>query len=368
MIQTAHPYFRNKAEILTAIGKILESGRLMNGENTLTFENEFAHYCNSRHAISVNSCTSALEIALRFFNIEGHEVIIPANTFIATGNAVLFAGGKPVLADIKDGTYNIGIEEIRKKTSAKTKGVIVVHIAGVVCEDIKEIRDFCRKKKLFLVEDCAHATGATLNGQKAGTFGDAGCFSFYPTKIMTTGTGGMIITNSEPLDTFARSVRVHGSSPKGTSEIINMGNDWFLDEIRSALGLYQLRDLDGLLARRKKIAREYAEKISSIPQITVLPLPFGSVPVYYKYPVQLSPVIDASDFKKKYFENTGIELESLYWPPCHLQPLYQQMFHFRKGNFPVTEKILMQQICLPIHALVTSDDISVVIQGLEALL
>lgn len=368
MIQVARPYFRFKENILKAIGHTLESGRLMNGENTKAFETEFAQYCGSKFAISANSCTSALEIALRFFGVSDHEVIIPANTFIASGNSVLFAGGLPVLADIKDGTYNIDIDEIKKNISKKTKGVIVVHIAGIICEEINEILDLCHEKNLFLLEDCAHAPGATLHGKKAGTFGDAGCFSFYPTKIMTTGTGGMITTNSESLDTFARSARVHGSSPKGTSEIINMGNDWFMDEIRSAIGLYQLRDLDNLLQVRRDIAKKYTKKIESMDGVSVLPINSQSIPAYYKYPAQLDKKFNTFDFKQKYLEKYKIELESLYWPPCHLQPLYQQMFKFREGYFPIAEKILKQQICLPIHALITEEDIDFVIQGLEALL
>jgi perosamine synthetase len=149
MIQVARPFFRNKQEILKALKTVLDSGRLMNGENTALFESEFSRFCGSPHAISVNSCTTALEITLRFFDIRNREVIIPANTFIATGNAVFFAGGFPILADIKENTYNIDINEIKQKITEKTKGVIVVHIAGIPCEDINEIHDLCRENNLF---------------------------------------------------------------------------------------------------------------------------------------------------------------------------------------------------------------------------
>jgi dTDP-4-amino-4,6-dideoxygalactose transaminase len=368
MIQVARPYFRNKEAILKSIEAVLESGRLMNGEMTRSFEGAFTRYIGSKYAISVNSCTTALEIVMRFYGVSDREVIIPANTFIATGNAVIFAGGIPVLADCKEGTYNIDIDEIWKKVSKKTRGVIVVHIAGIVCEDIEEIRNLCRENDLFLIEDCAHASGAELHNKKAGSFGDASCFSFYPTKIMTTGTGGMITTDDESLDAFARSVRIHGSSQKGTSEIINLGNDWFMDEIRAVIGIHQLQDLDYLLSKRRQIASYYSKKICTIRDIFNFSIPDSSSPSYYKYPVQLHSNISIEKFKQKFTEDYHIELESLYWPPCHLQPLYQKMFHYKVGDFPVSERILKQQICLPIHALVTKEDMDRIIEGLEATL
>jgi dTDP-4-amino-4,6-dideoxygalactose transaminase len=365
MVQVARPYFRNREEILDKISEILESGRLMNGDQTAAFEGEFARYCGARHAISVNSCTTALEITLRHVGVQGGEVIVPVNTFIATGNAVIFAGGKPVFAEVKDGSYNIGIDEVQERITGRTRAVIAVHIAGTICEDIIEIRRLCDERGIPLIEDCAHAVGATLRGRKAGSFGLAGCFSFYPTKIITTGTGGMITTGSDGLDAFARSARIHGSGPKGTSEIINTGNDWFMDEIRATIGLHQLGDLDNLLGRRREVARAYLDLISDMDEFTSFPLPKGSVPAYYKFPVQSGAGVDLPGLKQRSSEKFQMELESVYWPTCHLQPHYRDLFGFREGDFPRSEQILSRQVCLPIHGMISDTELDYVMRSLK---
>lgn len=365
MIKVARPYFRNKELIIKAIDSILESGRLMNGEMANSFEKEFSKYIGTKQTISVNSCTTALEIVLRYIGVNNHEVIVPTNTFIATANAVLFAGGTLVLADVKQNSYNIDPVEIEKSITDKTKAVIVVHIAGIVCEDIFKIKKICEKHNLFLIEDCAHATGAEFNGNKAGSFGLAGCFSFYPTKIMTTGTGGMITTNSSELKEFAQSVKLHGKGEHGLTEITNLGNDWFMDEVSAAIGLFQLRDLDNLVSRRREIALDYYNKLQNIKSIKTLPVPENSRPSYYKFPIQLDERIDSINFKQNFLLKYDIELESIYWPTCHLQPLYQKMFGYRRGDFPAAEKILSKQITLPIHPLIKDEDIDFVISKLE---
>jgi dTDP-4-amino-4,6-dideoxygalactose transaminase len=368
MVQVARPYFRNREEILERISRILESGRLMNGEETAAFEREFALFCGSRHAVSVNSCTTALEIVLRYIGVEGGEVVVPVNTFVATANAVKFAGGIPFFAEVKAGSYNTGVAEVEECITRDTRAVIAVHIAGMVCEEIREIRRLCDEKGIPLLEDCAHAVGATLHGRQAGTFGFAGCFSFYPTKIITTGTGGMITTESAGLDEYARSVRLHGASPKGTSEIVNTGNDWFMDEIRAALGRSQLADLGLQLGRRREVAKAYLDLLEEMKGLSSFPLPPASVPAYYKFPVQVSPGIDVAELKRRAREEFQLELESVYWPTCHLQPLYQELHGFREGDFPVAEGILSRQVCLPVHGLVSDEDILQVAAALRGCL
>ncbi len=367
MIRVARPYFRKRKLILKEIDKILESGRLMDGCMGRDFENEFALYTGTKYAIAVNSCTTALEIALRFLNIKGKEVIVPTNTFIATCNAILFAGGKPILADIKNNSYNIDPKEIEKRITRRTKAVIVVHVAGFICEDILEIQRLCKKKGLYLIEDCAHAVGAIYNGRKAGSFGFAGCFSFYPTKIMTTGTGGMITTDFYKLNDFAKSVRCHGRG-SGMDNIVNMGNDWFMDEIKAVLGLYQLRDVDNMISKRRKIASYYIVKLKEVKKINIFITQKDCIPNYYKFPVQLNGSIDVDCFKKGFLSKYNFELESAYWPPCHLQPLYKKLFGYRKGDFPVAERILQRQITLPMHPLITEKEIDFVISKLKVAL
>ncbi len=367
MIQVARPFFRNKSEILGKLAEILDSGRLMGGEMTENFEKEFSAYTGTKYALSVNSCTTALEIVLRFLDVKDREVIISTNTFIATGNAVLFAGGRPVLSDIKGGTYNLDVTEVEKKITPKTKAVIITHIAGIISDDIEYLKKLCTQKGIVLIEDCAHAVGASFKDTKAGKWGYAGCFSFYPTKIMTTGTGGMITTDSDDLYEFAQSVRCHGRG-RAMSEIIHIGNDWFMDEIRAAVGLYQLRDLESMLDTRKHIAHKYCELLKAVKEIRVLPVSTGSVPSYYKFPVQLDSTIDAGRFKNEFRNTHNIELESVYWPVCHLQPVYRDLFGHREGDFPVAEKVLKQQITLPIHPFITDEDAEYVVNSLKEVL
>ncbi|KUK54706.1 MAG: DegT/DnrJ/EryC1/StrS aminotransferase [Desulfotomaculum sp. 46_296] len=367
MIQTARPFFKNKDLIIEEIKKILETGQLMNGDNTAAFEREFAEFTGTNYAISVNSCTTALEIVLRHLNIRDKEVIVPVNTFVATCSAVLFAGGKPVFADIKDNTYNIGVEEVRKKISRQTKAVVVVHIAGIVCEDILEIKKLCEEYNISLIEDCAHAVGASYGNNLAGTYGLAGCFSFYPTKIITTGTGGMITTNSKELDMFARSVRYHGKS-NDSHEIVNVGNNWFMDEIRATLGLYQLRDINGLIAHRRLIAKLYNKKLEKIKGVNILKAADGCMPSFYKYPVQLENEDERNKLKDHFHKNYQIELESVYWPPCHLQPVFRKLFGCNPGDFPAAEQILSKQVTLPIHSLISEKDVDHVVSGMKEFL
>ena len=212
IIQNTLPHFPKKAisQTLRDIEKVLETNRFILGEKTKEFEESFANYVGTKYAVSVNSATTALQICFSYYGVEDGEVILPTNTFLATPNAVLYAGGTPVLTDINKTTLCIDSKEIKKRITSRTKGVAVVHINGLIPPDIYEIKEICHENNLFLIEDCAHANGSELNGVKAGQFTNAGCFSFYPTKTMTTGTGGMITTNNKDLVNFAISVRHHG--------------------------------------------------------------------------------------------------------------------------------------------------------------
>lgn len=364
-LSVAKPFFPDKPKILEGLGRILESGRLMNGPFGQAFEAEFARVMNASHAAAVNSCTTALEIVLRYINVADGEVIVPTNTFLASPNAVLFAGGKPVLADIKANTYFLDPQEVLKRITSKTKAVIAVHIAGIVPREIEEIREICRQKHLFLIEDCAHAVGAAYNGKMAGTFGFAGCFSFYPTKIMTTGSGGMILTEDPGLIRFAQSVRVHGAGA-GLTDIVHVGNDWFLDEMRCCMGMNQLEHLGEFLRRRRRVAACYDELLRKTDLIVKLPLDPLSEHAYYKYPVQVNADIDVPDVKRIFPEKYGFELESVYWPTCHLQPVYRKRFGFAEGDFPVAESVMSKQVTLPLHIDISDEDAAYAVDCLIA--
>jgi perosamine synthetase len=354
-LQVARPLFPELELLLRRLSEVLTSGWLMNGRFSLEFEEKFAAYCGSSYAVAVNSCTTALEIVLKYIGVAGGDVIIPTNTFLATANAAIFAGATPVLADIKPGTYFLDPAEVGKLISSRTKAVIAVHIAGHIPPEIREIQLICEEKGIPLIEDCAHALGASYGLKMAGTFGLAGCFSFYPTKIITTGTGGMIVTGDENLERFARSVRLHGAG-RNLGDIIHIGNDWFLDEVRSCLGLNQMENLAFFLERRREIAACYDRLIEQVEDIQKFPVDELSRHAYYKYPVQITADIDVLKLKKSFPQKYGFELESVYWPTCHLQPVYRKKFGFDIGMFPVAESTLSRQVTLPIHAAISMDD------------
>jgi len=234
-----------------------------------------------------------------------------------------------------------------------------VHIAGLITPKIAEIMKICREHKLILIEDCAHAPGAIYKGKKAGSFGFAGCFSFYPTKIITTGAGGMITTNNKKLNLFAKSLRFHGTG-KNLSNIVNYGNDWFLDEFRCAIGLFQLRELEGLLKARKKIADEYIKLLENQKKICCYIPPNYIRHSYYKFPLTINGSVDINRLKKIISLKWGFELESVYNPPCHLQPIYKG-----SGRFPVAEDLLSRQVTLPIHPLLRRKEIRYIVRAMN---
>ncbi len=227
---------------------------------------------------------------LRHFKVKGKEVIVPTNTFISTPNSVIFAGGKPVFADMCADTLCIDPEDVKRKLSTKTAGLIVVHIAGLICPQINELKQFCEENNLFLMEDAAHAHGATLNGQKAGTFGDAGCFSFYPTKVMTSCEGGMIITNDATLDQDARCLRTVGQNQQ--KQAVMLGHNWRLNEVAAIIGKNQLENLEKFLNKRNELARYYENALIHIDGLTLFEAPKNGRHSYYKYPVKLADGID----------------------------------------------------------------------------
>ncbi|MDD5702412.1 MAG: DegT/DnrJ/EryC1/StrS family aminotransferase [Dehalococcoidales bacterium] len=368
-VPSTRPYFSDAdiAAISGDINSILKSGRLILGPFTEKFENAFKEYCGVKYAVAVSSCTAALDIVLRYFIVSGKEVIVPTNTFIATSNPVIYNGGLPVLADIKADNLCLDPAEITRRITPRTRGVIVVHLGGMPCSDIFEIREICRSRGLFLLEDVAHAHGATLNGQKAGSFGDAGCFSFYPTKVMTTCTGGMITTNNDRLAEFAVSLRHHGVG-KGLHHIINLGYDWLMDEISASLGYYQLQALESNLKRRQEIAQRYAEGLAGLEGVQLLQVPDNIRHSYYKYPVFLSAVYDKQRFVEKMQRERGIGIGSIYDPPCHLQPVYQRIFGFSEGMFPVAEIVLKRTCCLPMFSQMTDNEVDYVLESMKAVL
>ena len=353
-------------QIKMDVEKILKSGMLTIYTYTKEFENRFAEFCDVKQAVAVNSGTSALESALRAMKLKPEDaVLVPTNTFSATAAAVIFSGAKPVLTDINPKTLCMDTENVQKNITPKTRGVIVVHVGGLVCPEIQEIRELCQDKKLFLIEDAAHAHGSTINQKTAGSFGNAGCFSFYPTKVMTTGEGGMITTNNDEIAEKTRILRDQGKESFNSSIIIELGYNWRLPEISAAIGITQLKRLPEIIKNRNRTAKYYNKELEKIGGITPLNTPTNILNNYYKYVAFLEKGIDRETLKEK-LRAKGVRCSGeVYWPPLHLQPIYKQLLGVHEGDFPLAEAICKRMVCLPLYAQMTMEDMRYVIEKLQ---
>jgi len=366
LIKSSSPYFtaEDLERISLDIREILDSGQLVFGEYTRKFEQMFAGYVKTKHAIETNSGTSALEIALRCLEVKnGDEVIVPTNTFIASPNSVIFAGGKPILADIERETLCIDVEDVKERLTDKTVGIMTVHLAGLISPTIDDLRELCEDHHLFLIEDAAHAHGAMFKGEMAGNLGDIGCFSFYPTKVMTTGEGGMISTNMDKVAEKAKVLRYDGISSDGL--IREMGYNWHPSEFHSVIGIYQLLRLEEFVKKRNYVARLYGNRLRKTDGISLFPKPSNARHAYYKFPILLESSINPEDLMKRLKEKYYVETGRIYYPPCHMQPLYKQLFGFREGAFPVAEDVLSRTITLPMHPGIEAEQVDYVLDSLE---
>jgi len=352
----------DRRAILRHIDETLVSGQLTLGKHVQRFERCFAEKIGARFAVGVNSGTSALEIPLRIFDVSGKTVLVPANTFFATVAAVIHAGGIPRFVDSDPATFSISLKNIEERLRTDTAGVIVVHIAGIVTPEMPVIRDFCRERGLFLLEDAAHAQGSRLDGRFAGTFGDAGSFSFYPTKVMTSAEGGMIVSDREGIYQEACVYRDQGKASFLTNLHTRMGYNWRLSEPHAIIGHSQLRHLEEFIAARSYIARIYDEKLHDIAGVSPLRIPQGCRSNYYKYVALLDQSANRCAVKNVLREDYAVGLSGeVYETPCHLQPVFEE---YRDGEFPVAEDFCRRHICLPVYVGMTEEEALYVVSSL----
>mgnify|MGYP003663994639 CR=1 FL=1 len=352
-------------DLKNTFAKVLESGRLILGEQTHAFEEEFKTYVGAEHAVAVSSCTAAIQIALRYHNVQGREVILPTNNFVGVVSAVIAEGGQPVLAEMDPHTFCGDTDDILARITDATAGVIVVHIAGLISPDIARLRKACDEKGLFLLEDASHAHGASIDGQSSGALTDVGCFSFYPTTILTTCVGGMLTTRNPELAAYARSVRHHGVGG-GLEDIVLLGNNWCMSELHAAMGRSQLQRVDANVDHRNRMVSRYREGLRDSTWLTIPACPDNIRHAYYKFPTLLAPEVDCPGFRRTLFEDYGIENGAIYNPPCHLQPVLRNKFGYSEGLFPVAEAILSRQLCPPMHSAITESEVDRTIESIKA--
>jgi len=347
------------------VEEVLQSGVLTQGEYVKEFEESFSDYIGVQNAVAVSSGTVALDLALKALGIQhGDEVITPSFTFIATANSILFQGAKPIFADIDETTFTINPTDVLDKVTAKSKAVIGVHLFGHPF-DVKAVREICEDHHLVLIEDSAQAHGAEYEGKKVGGFG-IGCFSFYPTKNMTTGEGGMITTTSDTIAETCRLLRNHGESEK--YHHITLGYNYRMTNIQAALGIIQLKKLDGFNEKRIQNA-EYLTKHIKKPGLKK-PVKKDAVKhVYHQYAVMIEDEFPISrDEFMHYLKNNGIGCAIHYPLPIHKQPLYQRLGYTDENvQCPVATAVADKILSLPVHPALQEKDLRYIADTINTL-
>jgi perosamine synthetase len=365
-ISMADPHFdaADRERIHREIDLIL-SGPLSMGPNVQAFEREFAAMVGVRYAVAMNSCTAALEIALRSQGAAGGEVILPAETFVATGMAVHLTGATPVFAEISASTFCLDLEDVKRRVTARTKAIVLVHMAGFITPDVVEFRQYCDARGLCLIEDAAHAPGAVRAGRAAGSFGHVGCFSFYPTKVITAGEGGMLTTDDEDLAAYARSLQHRGRDMQASGEQYRLpGRNVRMTEIAALLGRVQLGHLGEFLGQRQRLAAVYKCALQRDTRVDVILPDDPKASSCWKIPVLLNRGIDRTRVTQR-MGAAGVSVDWAYDPPLHLQPVFRELYGTAEGHLPRTEDLMARHICLPCHPRMSADDAAHVAQSLK---
>ena len=364
----AGPYFNNKdiSWILKKTKGVLK-GKLSTGPYTSKFEKVFASFIGVKYAVFLNTCTSALEIAVHSLNLKkGDEVIVPCETFIATGMAVTSQGGKVVFANINKKTFCLDLEEIKKRVTKKTKAVMMVHFGGYMPFDVHKIKKYCKKKKIILIEDCAHAIGSEMKGIKAGAIGDVGCFSFFATKTITTAEGGMFTTNNKKLYELALSLRERGRDWKKKGELYGIGwRSCRVPEISAVIGLSQFSNIRKIISHRNKICKIYNNEIKKNPYLVSLPIFKNSKLSIWKHITLLNhPKLDRLKISKILEKKYNIFINWAYDPPLHLQPVYKSKYLKQRTKYLVTENLMKKHFHLPLSMTISIKDAKNIIKTL----
>jgi len=354
----------------------LKSGWLTTGPKVQRFEKEFAQFVGSKYAIAVSSCTAALHLALVATGIgPGDEAITTPFTFVATANVILHVGAKPIFVDIRPDTFNIDVEKISAVITPKTRAIIPVHYAGQPCE-MDEIMEIATKHKLLVIEDAAHAIAAEYKGRKVGTIGDVTCFSFYATKNLMTGEGGMVTTNHAELAEKIRILSLHGMSKDAWKrytatgswyyEVLSPGYKYNMTDIQASLGIHQLQKLEIFQKRREEIVKAYNQAFAGLDAVVPPFVQPGVKHAWHLYVIKIVPErlkIDRNRFIEALKEE-GVGT-SVHFIPVHLHPYYREKFGFKRGDFPRAEEAYDRVISLPLYPKMSDEDVGHVIEAVR---
>lgn len=355
-------------EEIEAVVEVLKSGVLTEksgrGPRVLQFEREYAKFVGAKHAVAVSSGTAALHASLLAAGIQpGDEVVVPSFTFSATAGAVVLAGGKPAFADIDADTYCITRESIEAVLTRATKAIMPVHMYGL-CADMDPITELAHNRGIVVIEDAAQAHGAEYNGRKAGSLGDAACFSFYPGKNMTTGEGGMITTSDDDLAEQLRRIRTHGEErPYWVSR---QGHNYRMPEMAAAIGAVQLKRLPSFLQDRRKNAEYLTEKLGVLGKLVMPKEPAGRKHAWYLFTSRLRGANAGKRNKlveKLRSKNIGCSV--YYESPVHMLPFYRDLQSTRRSALPETERACRQVFSLPVHPMLKQAELQYVTDSVK---
>lgn len=363
MIPIARPLMGEEEK--QAVIATLESGQLAQGEKVAEFEERFAAFCGVKHAVATSSGTTALHTALLAHGIgPGDEVITTSFTFISSANSILFTGARPVFVDIEPDTFNIDPNKLEEKVKtsrargSKLKALLPVHLFGHPC-DMKAVMDIAERYDIIVIEDACQAHGASVNGRNVGTFG-TGCFSFYPTKNITTGEGGIITTDDDGIAEQARMIRNHGMRERYYHEIL--GYNFRMTDIQAAIGLAQLEKLPYWTERRIENAAHLTQHLQSLAKIITPHVRERCVHVFHQYTIRVKGDRDAAARRLK---DRGIGVGIYYPLPVHKQPIYQKLGY--DDSLPEAERASREVLSLPVHPALSREDLDKVVEAVVKL-
>ena len=359
--------------IQSGIAEIMKSGFLTMHDKVREFETKFSNFVGVKYAIGVNSGTSALEIPLRALKVEGKSVIVPTNTFMATPLAAIHAGAKVIFVDVSPFDLSIDPLDLKRKIRHDSVAVIAVHIGGIISSHWQEIQNICEQEGLLLIEDAAHAHGATIEGKMAGSLGIAGAFSFYPTKVLTTGEGGMITTNSNRIYERSLILREHGKKNPKYNLHTELGHNWRFSEFHALLGLLEMERCKKIIKKRQRLAQMYNDVLKEVDGISLIKQSEKIKSPYYKYIVYLDDKYERDKIKTKLKNDFKVSLPGeVYSQLCHSQPVFNKykelILNDPKDQFPGAEYVSNQQICLPLYPDLRVDELMYVVDSLKSVL
>lgn len=341
---------KDRKKIYEEMDDIFESGMLTLGKYTKRFEEKLSENLLGQDVITTNGGTSALEIAALALELEGHEVIVQSNTFVATPVSFIRAGAHVTFADCDKKYGALTVDEVKRLHTKKTKAVVMVHIGGIISPEVIKIQKYCKNNDLIFIEDAAHALGSKFESSPAGTFGDIATFSFYPTKIITSGEGGAITTKNKELSEKFKILRDQGKKDFNSNIHTQFGSNWRLSEVHAIIGYHQLNKLDQFIKSRKKVAEIYKNNLLNLGLEVILPE--RGISNWYKIIAKIDSKLNKEVIKKALINN-GVKCEGeVYLLPCHKQPIFLP----NNVSLPTTEEYTSSHICLGISSNMTEEN------------